>query len=317
MHTPRIDGRTILVTGASSGIGYFIAEGLARLGAHIIVAARSAEKAQAAIDLLPEPGNHQHLQFDLSDLASIRSAGAAIAEGAPLDGLIMNAGVIAAPPAYMTGPFGVESTVDVNTLAHLEFLRLALPALQRAQSARIVSTGSMLTRRIPFDPDNWLAQTSYRPRVAYAMSKHAAEILGFELDRRLVGSGSSIRSVVTHPGGAIDALTSDRPPLHRRSPLVRVIAPAVAPLVSRLVQGKESAALPAVAAITTLSLPTQPYIGPRHKAAGAPEFIAPMPSSVDPAAGARLWNEVETILARPILTKGTSPSSATTTTTAT
>lgn len=301
MYTPRIDGRTVLVTGASSGIGFFIAEGLAHLGAHIIVAARTAEKAQAAIDLLPKPARHQHLRLDLSDLASIRSAGAVIAEGGPLDGLVMNAGVIAASTTYATGPFGVESTVDVNTLAHMEFLRLALPSLERAQSARIVSTGSMLTRRIPFDPDNWLAQSSYRPRAAYAMSKHAAEILGFELDRRLVSSSSSIRSVVTHPGGAIDALTPDRPPLHRRSPLVRAIAPAVAPLVSRMVQGKEMAAQSAIAAITTPTLPAQPYLGPRHSATGSPEFGIPMPSSTDAAVGSWLWHEVEVILERQIL----------------
>lgn len=300
MHTSRIDGRTILITGASSGIGYFIAEGLARLGAHIIVAARSAEKAQSAIDLLPEPARHRHLQLDLSDLESIRAAGAEIAEGSPLDGLVMNAGVIAASPTYTTGPFGVESTVDVNTLAHTELFRLARPALERAPSARVVSTGSMLTRTIPFDPNNWLAQTSYRPRVSYAMSKHAAEILGLELDRRLIDSGSNIRSVVAHPGGAIDALTPDRAPLHRRSPLTRLIAPAITPLFSRVVQGKESAAQPAIAAITTPALPAQAYIGPRHRATGAPEFATPVPSSSDTAVGAWLWNEVEAILTHPI-----------------
>lgn len=302
MQTSRLDGRTIIVTGASSGIGYFVAEGLARLGAHIIVAARSAEKARAAIELLPEPGRHRHLELDLSDRGSIRSAGAAVADSGPLDGLIMNAGIIAAAPDYATGPFGVESTVDVNVVAHLEFLRLALPALQQAPAARIVSTGSMLTQKIPFDIDNWIAQSSYRPRVAYAMSKHAAEILGFELDRRLAASGSRIRSVVTHPGGAIDALTPDRPPLHRRPLPVRLVAPVLAPLFSAIVQGKESAAQPAIAAMATPSLPALPYIGPRRRAAGAPVFAAPVRSSVDEAIGARLWAEAERILTNPVLT---------------
>lgn len=300
MHTARLDGRTIIVTGASSGIGYFIAEGLARLGAHIIVAARSPKKAKAAIEQLPEPGLHRHLELDLSNRESIRSAGSLVGNSGPLDGVIMNAGIIAASPAYTTGPFGVESTVDVNVLGHMEFLRLALPALQQSQSARIVSTGSMLTKTIPFDMENWLAQNPYRPRVAYAMSKHAAEILGFELDRRLVASGSRIRSVVTHPGGAIDALTPDRPPLHQRSLPIRLIAPTIAPLFSRLVQGKESAARPAIAAMATPSLPTHPYIGPRRGATGSPVFATPVPSTSDAALGARLWNEVETILTNPV-----------------
>lgn len=301
MDTSRLDGRTIIVTGASSGIGYFIAEGLAHLGARIIIAARSAKKAQTAIEHLPDPSRHHHLELDLSNRESIRLAGTIVGNDGPLAGLIMNAGIIAASPGYTTGPFGVESTVDVNVLAHMEFLRLALPALQQSQSARVVSTGSMLTKTIPFDIENWLAQNSYRPRVAYAMSKHAAEILGFELDRRLVASGSRIRSVVTHPGGAIDALTPDRPPLHQRSLPIRFITPAIAPLFSKLVQGKESAAQPAIAAMATPSLPAHPYIGPRRGATGPPVFATPVPSSIDEAAGVRLWAETEEILINPVL----------------
>lgn len=311
MHTPHLDGRTILVTGASGGIGYFIAEGLARLGANIVVAARSAEKARAAIGLLPEPHRHRHLELDLSDRSSIRSAGSAVGGGGPLDGLIMNAAIVAASPAYTTGPFGVESTVDVNVLAHVEFLRLAIPALTQSQSARVVSTGSMLTRAIPFDTGNWLAHHSYRPRVAYAMSKHAAEIIGFELDRRFRASGSRIRSVVTHPGGAIDALTPDRPPLHQRSHTIRLVAPAIAPLFARLVQGKESAAQSAIAAITMQALPEHPYIGPRHGATGSPAFTIPVPSSLDAALGARLWDETEAILGSPLFPSNSSPSTRT------
>lgn len=301
MQTARLDGRTMIVTGASSGIGYFIAEGLARLGAQIIVAARSAKKATAAIALLPERSRHRRLELDLTNLESIRSAGALIRNSGPLDGLIMNAGVIVASPAYATGPFAVESTVDVNFIAHTELLRLALPALQQAPFARVISTGSMLTRKIPFDPENWLAQNSYRPRVAYAMSRHAAEILGFELDRRLAATGSRIRSVVTHPGGAIDALTPDRHPLHQRSLTIRAVSPVIAPLASRLVQGKELAAQPAIAAMATPSLPVSPYIGPNRVATGAPIFTRPVHSSHDQATGARLWSETEAILNSPIL----------------
>jgi NAD(P)-dependent dehydrogenase (short-subunit alcohol dehydrogenase family) len=183
----------------------------------------------------------------------------------------------------------------------MEFLRLTVPALEQAPSARIVSTGSMLTQKIPFDIDNWLAQSTYRARVAYAMSKHAAEILGFELDRRLLSSGSRIRSVVTHPGGAIDALTPDRPPLHQRSLPIRLIAPDLAPIFAGIVQGKQSAAQAAIAAMATSSLPTQPYIGPRRGAAGKPVFATPVPSTFDERIAARMWDETEAILARPIL----------------
>ncbi|WP_341955312.1 SDR family NAD(P)-dependent oxidoreductase [Microbacterium sp. LWH13-1.2] len=304
MDLSRLDGRTILVTGASGGIGYFIAEGLARRGARIIVAARSTRRAQTAIDLLPEPGRHRHVELDLSDRESVRSAGHLIGTGGALDGLVMNAGVIAASPTFTTGAFGVESTVDVNVVAHMELLRLVLPALAQAPSARVVSTGSMLTRRIPFDLENWRAHTSYRPRVAYVMSKHAAEILGFELDRRLAAAGSRIRSVVSHPGGAIDALTPDRPPLHQRSRTVRLVAPVVAPIFSRVVQGKESAAQAAIAAVAMTTPGARPYVGPRHVATGSPHLAEPVPSSSDEAIGSALWAEIEGILDAPILPWG-------------
>ncbi|PPG04367.1 short-chain dehydrogenase [Rathayibacter sp. AY1F4] len=297
----RLDGRTVVVTGAAGGIGFFVAEGLARLGARVVVAARSEARALAAIGLLPDPGRHRHLPLDLSDRESILSAGDALRRLGTLDGIVLNAGIITAPRIAATGAFGVESTVGVNVLAHVELLRSALPALEEAPAARIVSTGSMLTRRIPFDPDDWLSQKSYRPRVAYAMSKHAAEILGFELDRRLLEAGSRIRSVVAHPGGAIDALTPERPPLHERPLPVRLLAPALAPLVSRLVQGKDSAARPAVAAVAAPTLPRNAYIGPRHGAAGEPVLATPVPSSTDAALGARLWHEAEAILGGPVL----------------
>lgn len=301
MQTTRLDGRTVIVTGATSGIGFFIAEGLAHLGARIIIAARSDTKVEAAISLLPHPARHSRLALDLSDLESIRAAGSRIGAGEPVDGLVMNAGVISPKQTYTTGPFDVESTVAVNVAAHMELLRLAMPALLQVPSARIVSTGSMLTRKIPFDRSNWLAQRDYRPRAAYAASKHAAEILGLELDRRLVASGSQARSVVSHPGGAIDSLTPDRPPLHRRPALLRAATTVLGPLFSGLVQGKEAAAQPAIASVSAAALPEPAYIGPARGAAGAPVPASPVDSSVDPDNGTWLWNEMERILGRPIL----------------
>lgn len=227
MHTQRLDDRTVIVTGATSGIGYFIAEGLAGLGAHIVVAARSAQKAKVVLELLPGPGRHRYLPFDLSDIASVRRAGGQVAAGGPIDGLVMNAGVVAAPPHFATGPLDVESTSGRNVLAHMEFLRLAMPALQRAPAARVVSIGSMLTRKIPFDQRAWLSRDLYHPRRAYALSKHATEILGFELDRRLRagqcclgGDASGRRHRCPHPrsaaaapalGGAASGRRSSRP----------------------------------------------------------------------------------------------------------
>ncbi|MCX2748082.1 SDR family NAD(P)-dependent oxidoreductase [Arthrobacter sp. MI7-26] len=302
MEIQRLDGATIAVTGATSGIGYFIAEGLAHLGASVIIAGRSIERGRIAVAQLPQPQAHRFVLLDLSDIDSVRNTGDHLGSLERLDGLVMNAGLIAAPRTYQTGPFGVESTVAVNVLSHMELLRLSLPALTAASNARVVSVGSMLTRRIPFDRDNWLAQQSYHPRVAYAMSRHAAEILGFELGLRLAASGSTIESVVTHPGGAIDALSPDRPGINERSVITRTAAQALGPLFRSMVQGKESAAQPAVTAMAASSLPAGAYIGPRRVATGEPILSNPVHTSRDPALGTWLWGQTQKLLGSTLLT---------------
>ncbi|MBY6537851.1 SDR family NAD(P)-dependent oxidoreductase [Rhodococcus sp. BP-349] len=293
----RLDGRTVAVTGATSGIGYFIAERLAELGAEVIVVARSGTRGRRAIDLLPHSARHRFLQMDLAVVDSVRHAGAELRDVPRLDGLVMNAGVIAPPTTFQNGPFGVEVTMGTNVLSHVELLRIALPAMERTPGARIVSMGSMLTRRIPFDPENWLAQRTYRPRTAYAMSKHATEILGFELSRRLRTRHSEVESIVAHPGGAIDALTADRPGIHTRSIVVRAAARMLGPAFSSIVQGKDSAAASAVAAVAAHDLPHGAvYIGPRRNAAGTPVLAEPVQTSHDPELGAFLWGETERII---------------------
>jgi NAD(P)-dependent dehydrogenase (short-subunit alcohol dehydrogenase family) len=288
-------GSTVAVTGGTSGIGYFMAEGLARLGVDVVITGRSAERGQAALAQLPY-GSHRFVPLDLQDPSSIVDASERLVALGQLDGLVMNAGVISASPTFVPGPFGVESTVATNMIAHVELLRRVAPALMASPEARVVSVGSMLTRRIPFDPDNWLAQESYQPRVAYAMSRHAAEIFGFELDRRFRSVGSTIRSVVTHPGGAIDALTPDRRGVHERSTVTRIAARALGPVFGRLVQGKEAASRSAIAAVAAFDLPDAAYIGPHRVATGRPVFTAPVPSSTDAELGAWMWGQVRDIL---------------------
>lgn len=107
---------------------------------------------------------------------------------------------------------------------------------------------------------------------------------------------ASVASVVTHPGGAIDALTPDRPPLHQRSAALRAVAAALGPLSSRLVQGKDDAAQPAIAALAAPVLPAMAYLGPRRVATGGPALARPVVSSTDPGLGRWLWEETERIL---------------------
>ncbi|QJU55688.1 SDR family NAD(P)-dependent oxidoreductase [Herbiconiux sp. KACC 21604] len=284
------------MTGGTAGNGFFIAEGLARLGAEVVITGRSRELGEAARALLPRSGAHRFVRADLADPESIAEAADHLGQAGRLDALVMNAGVVAAPPTLRIGPFGVESTVATNVLGHADLLRRVMPVLDSSPDARVVSVGSMLTRRIGFDRANWLAQESYRPRVAYAMSRHAAEIYGFELDRRLRASGSTIRSVVTHPGGAIDALTPDRPGVHERSVGLRGAARVLGPLFRRLVHGKDAASHSAILAVAAADLPPGAYIGPSRVASGEPILTEPVPSSRDASLGAWLWEEISSLL---------------------
>lgn len=298
----RLDSRVIAVTGATSGVGYFIAEQLAELGAAVIVIGRSATRALAAVELLPHPHRHRVLVADLDDVDTVRSAGGRLAELDRLDGLVLNAGVVSPDRMRRSGPFGVEHTMGVNHLAHAELLRLALPALERTPAARVIHLGSFVTEKYPFDPTDWLSVRDYRPRIAYTNSKHAVQLFGFELARRLEDRGHSTRSIVVHPGAAIDALTVDRPGIHQRSALQRAAGAVLGPLFSRIVAGKQHAAQSAVLAVTAPALPSMAYIGPERREVGIPRIVPAPPISLDPELGAFIWDETERLLGRPILT---------------
>ncbi|MGW7533132.1 SDR family NAD(P)-dependent oxidoreductase [Amycolatopsis sp. NPDC054798] len=276
----RIGGQTVAITGATSGIGFFAAARLADLGARVLVLGRSESRGRATVSALPDPDRHEFVQLDLADRASIAQAGDQLGELPRLDALVLNAGVVAGAsgsgPAHRIGAFGVEEIVGINHLAHAELLRRALPSVRR-----VVSLGSALTRKIPFDRENWLSEQHYRARVAYAMSKHATEIFGFELHRR-----AEVRSIVVDPGGAIDALAPGRPG-------ARVLRAAARPFRG-IVQGKDQAARPVVAAVASPDLRGGEYLGPHPTAAA--EVRQPVATSRDPELGAWLWTETERLL---------------------
>lgn len=287
----RIDGQTVAITGATSGIGFFTAAQLAGLGARVLVLGRSESRGRAAVSALPDPRRHEFLQLDLADRTSIARAGDRLGAEPRLDALVLNAGVVAGAfgpgPPHRVGAFGVEEIVGINHLAHADLLRRTLPTVRR-----VVSLGSMLTRKIPFERENWLSERHYRARVAYAMSKHAVEIFGFELHRRLVEI--PVQSIVVHPGGAIDALTLGRPGAR----LLRTAARGI-------VRGKDQAARPVVAAVVSPELRGGEYLGP-HRTAAA-EVQQPVPTSRDPELGAWLWAETERLLGGRILTEPRHP----------
>lgn len=200
---PDLSKKVAVVTGANGGLGLEVARELARKGAHVVMAARDAEKAERArAEIRGEiPSSSLELQaLDLSSLHTVREASVRILAGhRRIDILVNNAGVMAVPERRTVD--GFEKQLGVNHLGHFALTALLLPALLRSPEARVVSvtsTGRHLGRAI--DPANPHLEGRYGPWRAYGQSKLANVHFALELDRRFRDAGVPARSLVVHPG---------------------------------------------------------------------------------------------------------------------
>jgi len=200
---PDRTGRTAVVTGANSGIGFEAARMLAQKGADVVLACRNPEKGEAAVQriLADNPkGSVVFAPLDLSDLDSVAAFAAAFHAGHDrLDLLVNNAGVMV-PPLGRTKQ-GFELQFGTNHLGHFALTGRLLPLLQRTPGSRVVvvsSTGQNIGR-IDFDDLNW-QRRPYSPWPAYGQSKLANMMFVLELQRRLTDAGSDVRVTAAHPG---------------------------------------------------------------------------------------------------------------------
>jgi NAD(P)-dependent dehydrogenase (short-subunit alcohol dehydrogenase family) len=187
---PSFSGRTVIVTGANSGLGLVTARELARVGAKTILAVRNLDKGNAvAADI---PGNVEVRKLDLQDLASIRD----FADGVTtVDVLVNNAGIMAVPFALTAD--GFESQIGTNHLGHFALTNHLLPKI----TDRVVTISSMMHALgyISLRDLNWKSRP-YLAWPAYGQSKLANLLFTSELQRRLQASGSPVRAIAAHPG---------------------------------------------------------------------------------------------------------------------
>ena len=203
---PDQSGKTVLVTGGNSGLGYETVLQLARKGARVLLAARDRGRGTAALERLgaEAPGNQAELaQIDLADLTSVeRFAAGFLAGGEGLDLLINNAGVMAIPHRETTAQ-GYERQFGTNHLGHFALTGRLLPALARRPGSRVVTVSSNRHKSAKgIDFDDLQAEHGYRPWGAYDQSKLANAMFVLELDRRLRAAGLDIVSAGAHPGFA-------------------------------------------------------------------------------------------------------------------
>jgi NAD(P)-dependent dehydrogenase (short-subunit alcohol dehydrogenase family) len=193
----RLDGRTAIVTGGYAGIGLETTRVLAAAGAHVIVPARSPDKARAALHGL----DVELAALDLAAPATIDAFAAAfLASGRPLHLLIGNAGIMAAPLARDAR--GYESQLATNHLGHFQLAVRLWPALVAARGARIVSLSSRGHHRASLDFDDpFFERRPYDKWTAYGQSKTANVLFAVEADRR--GAAQDIRAFAVHPGAIL------------------------------------------------------------------------------------------------------------------
>ena len=187
---PSFAGRTVIVTGANSGLGAVTARELSRVGAQVMLAVRNAAKGAAAAEQMT--GDVEVRQLDLQDLASVRQ----FADGVDaVDVLINNAGIMATPHAVTKD--GFESQIGTNHLGHFALTNLLLPRL----TDRVVTVSSMahMVGRISLKDLNWTSRP-YSAWLAYGQSKLANLLFTSELQRRLTAVGSPLRALAAHPG---------------------------------------------------------------------------------------------------------------------
>ncbi|MFI2260316.1 SDR family NAD(P)-dependent oxidoreductase [Streptomyces tubercidicus] len=286
-HLPPQSRKTFLVTGAGSGIGFFIAEQLAAAGAHVVLAARTPQKldlAMQAIRMRVPEAQLRSLPMDLADNASIEAAVGTLS-GTVLDGAVFNAGLLQQGQRRETKD-GHELVLGTNYLGHFVLGSLLFATL--VPGSRIVTMSSVAarwTKELRLD-DMESTASPYQGFKVYKMSKLAQAIFAFELDRRLRASDSTIASLVAHPGGALDGLTPSRPPVHARRAADLLKALPKSPLA----QGKDAAAWPAVRALTDPAAEGGQLWGPRlARSKGRPVLERPTTLMQDAATARRLW----------------------------
>jgi NAD(P)-dependent dehydrogenase (short-subunit alcohol dehydrogenase family) len=275
---PDLTGQTVIVTGASSGLGQSVAHALAGAGARVVLAVRNPAKGQAVADTIP--GRTEVRQLDLARLDSVRAFAAAW--DGPIDLLINNAGV--SEVSLTRTADGFESVLGVNHLGHFALTNLLLAQV----TGRVVTVASQAERmaRLDFDDLNW-ENRPYRRSRAYNDSKLANLLFTAELQRRLTAADSPVKAMAAHPGLV-------NTPIYQHDGPRGLADVAWAPLLRLVAQDADHGALPVLFAAVA-NVPGDSFAGPRHLAhmRGGAELISRSAAAQDPALARRLWTVSE------------------------
>jgi NAD(P)-dependent dehydrogenase (short-subunit alcohol dehydrogenase family) len=273
-----MDGKLVVVTGGTSGIGQVAAEELAGRGARILLVARDRSRAAQALAAIEKAGPglaHRAVYADLAAIAETRRAAAEIVSAEPrVDVLINNAGALF--NRRRLSPDGLEMTFAVNHMAYFVLTQGLLRTLAASGPARIVNTASSSHFGAKLDFNDLQLSRTYSGMRAYGRSKLCNILFTRELARRLQGSGVTANCL--HPGFVATRFGD------RSGGLIQALLPIAKLGAVSPIEGARTivhlAASPEVAGVSGLYF----YRG---------QPATPSPEAQDDAAAARLWSESE------------------------
>ena len=283
-------GKTIVITGANSGIGYEAARALARSGAHVVLACRNATKATAAADAIRAEHRDASVEVLPLNLASLRSvhdfSTAFAARHRTLDVLINNAGVMALP-RRMTAD-GFEMQLGTNHLGHFALTGVLLEALLASPESRVVNVSSTAHKGGSMNFDDLQKERRYYRWSAYGQSKLANLLFTYELQRRFDAAGRAVKSVACHPGWAATNLQVVGPRMDGSN----LMETFFSGLNGIFAQDAAMGALPTLLAATGPDVKGSDYFGPGKffELWGSPKKVPSNSRSHDRAAAHRLWD---------------------------
>ncbi|WP_299404340.1 oxidoreductase [Acaryochloris sp. IP29b_bin.148] len=290
-HIPSQAGKTAIVTGANTGLGYETVINLAKKNCKVIMACRHpdrAEHAKADIEAKVPGANLEILLIDLSDLSSVRAFAQAFRQQYDrLDLLINNAGIMW--PPYALTVDGFESQMGTNYLGHFLLTMLLLDLMPDTPESRVVSLSSNAHKlgsgAINFDDLH--SEQNYSKTGAYAQSKLACLMFGNELQRWLANAGKQIRSITAHPGVSNTELARHMPQYQ-----IDLIQYTIGPL---LCHPPAQAAMPIVMAALDPEAQGGEYFGPQGflEMKGQPGRATQSDYAQNQAAAEHLWDVSE------------------------
>jgi NAD(P)-dependent dehydrogenase (short-subunit alcohol dehydrogenase family) len=274
-----LTGKTAIVTGSNTGIGYETTLELYKKGAKVYVACRNEEKALNAIERMKTDGGTGELIYGHLDLASLKSVKAfaenVITSEPSLDLLINNAGIMIPPPHKTEDGFEIQ--FGVNFVGHFALTGHLFNLLEATKGSRVVTLSSIAHRGASIDFDNFRSEKPYSAWREYGQSKLADLIFTLELEKRLRQNGSQVISLAAHPG-------------YSETDLQKYMDPAM--LASLELMTAKEGALPTLAAALREDAKGGQYWGPNghNEEKGKPALAKISDAALNENLNARLWD---------------------------